>query len=97
MLAQELLQQREVEHRLGDGVLGAGLDLVFEAADFLVDVGHAGIGADADDERGGRADGIAAEVEAAIEIGNDVDQSDGVHVEDGGGVGIVAQLRADRR
>ena len=43
-------------------------------------------------KRGGRADGVAADIEAAIEVVDDVHQSDSVHVEDSRGVGIVAQL-----
>ena len=73
--------------------LGAGLDFVLEAANFLVDVGGAGIGAHGDHEPGGSADGIAANVEPAVQVVDDVDQSDGIHVEDRGGVGIVAHLR----
>ena len=89
---EEIFQQAQIEDRLGDGVLGAGLDLVVEAAQLVLDVGHAGIGGDADGEVGAGADGVGADVEAVIQTAHDVDQADGVHVEDRGGVGIVAQL-----
>ncbi len=49
-LPQELFQQANVEDRLRDRQFRAGFDLVFEAADLLVDVGAAGIGAHRDHE-----------------------------------------------
>ena len=55
--------------------------------------GLPGIGAHGDHERGRVADGIAADIEPAIQVVNDVDQADGIHVEDRGGIGIVAHLR----
>ena len=70
----------------------AGLDFVVEAAQFVLDVGHAGIGGDADGEVGAGADGVGADVEAVVEAADDVDQADGVDVEDGSCVRIVAQL-----
>ena len=70
----------------------AGLDFVVEAAQLVFDVGHAGIGGDADGEVGAGADGVGADVEAVVEAADNVDQADGVDVEDRGGVGIVAQL-----
>src|SRR5208337_5482603 len=91
-LAQELFQQANIEDRLGDGQLCARLHFVFEAADLLVNVRAAGIGAHGDDELGRAPDGIAADVQAAVQVVDDVDQADGVHIEDGGGVGIVAHL-----
>ena len=45
---QELIEQIEVEHGLGDDVLGTGFDLPIEAAKLLVHVERAGVGADAD-------------------------------------------------
>ena len=65
--------------------------------DFFVDVGHAGVGADSDGEAGPGADRVATNVEAAIQVVHNVDQADGVHVENRGGVGIAAHLREDRR
>ena len=89
---EELLQQAQVEDRLRDGVLAARLDLVLEAAQLMFDVGHAGIGRDADGEVGGGPDGIGADVEPVIQPVHDVDQADRVDVEDRGGIGVVAQL-----
>ena len=66
--------------------------LYCEAAQFVLDVGHAGIGRDADGEVGAGADGIGADVEAVIQALHDVDQADGVDIEHRGGIRIVAQL-----
>jgi len=87
MRFQEALQQAQVEDRMGDGILGAGLHLVGKAAQFLLDVGHAGVGGHADGEVGACADGVGADVEAAIEALHHVDKTDGVNVKDCGGVG----------
>ena len=66
---QKDFKQAQVEDRLGDGVLGAGLDFVGEAAQFLLDVGHAGVGGHADGEVGAGADRVGADVEAVIQAG----------------------------
>ena len=39
------------------------------------------------------SDRIAADVLSAIQVMDDVDESDGVDVEHGGGVGIISHLR----
>ena len=92
MRLRKFFEQAQVEDGLGDGVLGAGLDLEGEAAEFVLDVGDAGIGGDADGEVGGGADGVGADVETVIETADDIDEADGVDVEDGGGVRVVAEL-----
>ena len=92
MRSRKLFKQAQIEDRLGDGVLGAGFDLVDETAQFVLDVGNAGIGGDADGEVGAGADGVGADVETVVEAAHNVDQADGVYVEDCGGVGVVAQL-----
>ena len=97
MRLQELLQQVQIEHRLRDDVLGAGLHLPFEAADLFVHVQRAGIGAHADQQRGLRAHGVAADIEAVVQVVDDVDQADGVHVEHRGGVRDRRPCAADRR
>ena len=58
---------------------------------------RAGIGADPDQQRGLRTHGIAADVEAVIQVVDDVDEPDGVHVEDGRGGRVGAHARRDRR
>ena len=58
----------------------------------MFDVGDAGDGGDADGEVGGGTDGVGADVETEIEAADDVDEPDGVDVEDGGGVRLVAEL-----
>ena len=47
---EESFEQTQIEHGLGDGVFGSGLDFVGEAANFFVKIGEAGIRADTDDE-----------------------------------------------
>ncbi len=74
---EEDFEEAQVEDRLGDGVLGAGLNFVAEAAEFVLDIGHAGIGGDADGEVGAGADGVGADVESVIEPVHDVDETDG--------------------
>src|SRR5438105_3680429 len=90
---EEALEQIEIEDGLGDGVLGAGLDLELEAVNLLVDVQSAGIGADAEQQRGLRAHRIAADVEPVVEIVHDVGQPDGVDVEDRGRVEVGSHAR----
>ena len=70
---QESFQQREIEHRLGDRVLCAGLDFELEAANFFVKVGNTGIRAYSDGETGADADGIAADIQPAIQVVDNVD------------------------
>ena len=83
----------QVEHRLGDHVLGAGLDFPFEAADLLVQVERPGVGAHADQQGGLRPHGIAADIQAVVEVVDDVDQADGVHVEDRRGIRVGSHAR----
>src|SRR5205085_11632516 len=90
---EKTLEQIEIEDGLGDGVLGAGLDLELEAVNLLIDVQRAGIGADAEQQRGLRAHRIAADVEPVIQIVHDVRQPDRVDVEDGGRVEVGAHAR----
>jgi hypothetical protein len=90
---QETLQQAEIEDGLGHNILGARLHFVLEAPDLFVHVVQSGVGADADYECRARANGVAANVETAIEVMNDVHQADRVHVKHRGGVGIAAHFR----
>ena len=92
-LLEKILQQRQIKYRLGDRIFGPGLNLVGEAASLFVNVGNAWIGAHTNNKAGSSAQRIATNVEAAIQVVNDIHQTDGIHVEDGGRVGIVAHLR----
>ena len=95
MLADALnvaFKQAQVEDRLGDGILRASLNLEEKAAQLMLNVGRAGIGGDADGEVGADANRVRADVQAVVQAAHDVDQSDGIHVKDSGGVGIVAHL-----
>src|SRR5205823_4449574 len=81
-----------IKHWLGHGVVRSCFHFVFEAADLLINIDDAGVGADADHEPGTRANRIAANVLPTIQVMDKVDQPDGVHVKNRGGIGIVAQL-----
>ncbi len=89
---QKLFQQAQIEDRLGDGVFRARFNLVGEAAQFVLDVGHAGIGSNADGEVGAGANRVRSDVQAVIQPPHDVDQSDGIHVKHCSRVRIIAQL-----
>ena len=82
-----------IEDRLRDRELRARLHLVFEPAQLLVRIERAGIGGDADVKRRRRADGLPADVGAAVEPRDHVRQADRIDVEDAGRVRIVADLR----
>ncbi len=57
---EKALEQAQVEDGLSDGVFRAGLNFVLEAAQLVLDVGHAGIGGHGDGEVGAGADGVAS-------------------------------------
>src|SRR5208282_4118692 len=59
---QEILQQTEVEHRLGHHVFRTGLHLVFEALDLFVQVRQSRIRTHPNDEAGAGADRVPAQV-----------------------------------
>ncbi len=90
---QESLEQIQIEHRLGDHVFGAGLGLPFEAADLLVQIHRARIGAHADHQGRLRSHRVAADIQAVIQIADDVDQADGIHVENRRGIRVRAHAR----
>ena len=91
--AEKFFQQAKIEDGLSDGVFRARLNFEGKAADFIVEIGNAGIGGDSYGEAGGFADGIAADIQSIIQAAHDVDEADGVHIENGGGVRIVAEFR----
>ena len=73
---QEGLERPQVEDRPGDHELGTRLDLVFEPPQLLIEVGRGRVERDADMERRGRADRLAADVAAVIQAGDDVGEAD---------------------
>ena len=89
---EKILEQAKVKDGLCDGELGASLDLVLEAAEFVLDIRRAGIGGDADGEVGGSADRVSPDVEAVVKALHKVDEADGVDIEDSGSVRIVSKL-----
>ena len=90
---EENLQQIQVEDRLGDDVLGAGLHFPIQPAKLFIHIRRPGIGSHADQHGRLRAHGVPTDIEAVVEIVDNVDQPDGVHVEYCGGVGIEAHAR----
>ena len=91
---EKIFQQRHIENWLGDGDFRSSLHFVFEAADFLIEIRHTWVGAHGDNESSSAfaADDIAANVQSPIQVMHNIDQADGVHVEDSGSIGIIAQL-----
>ncbi len=87
---QELLEQFQIKNRLGDGVFGASLDLEFKPVHFLIQVQRSRVGAHADQQGGPRAHRVAANVEARIQIVDDIHQADRIHVEHRRGIQIGA-------
>ena len=93
MRFRNCFEQVQIEHRLRDDIFGAGLRLPFHPADLFVHVQSARVGAHADQQRGLRSHGIAADVQAVVQIVDDVGEADGVDVEDRGGVRVSAHAR----
>ena len=58
----------------------------------MLDIGHAGIGRNANGEVGGCRDRIGADVEPVIETPHDIDETDGIDIKDRRRVGVVAEL-----
>src|SRR2546427_10159282 len=64
--AKKILQQRKIKDRLGNGVLTAGFDFVFETPDFLIEIGHARVRPHADDKIRACANRVSANIEATV-------------------------------
>ena len=64
---EEFLELLDIEHRLGDGVLRPGFDLVLEAANLLVQIGCSGICSDADHKRRCVAHRVRSHIKALIQ------------------------------
>src|SRR5581483_436420 len=90
---QEFFEQIEIENRLRDHVFGAGFHFPLEPVQFFLQVDGAGIGSHADQQTGLRAHGIAADIQPVVQVVGDVDQADGIDVEDRGGIGVGAHAR----
>ena len=91
---QKDFQQRHVEDRLGDGQLRSRLNFVFEASDLFVKVEHTWVGAHADHKAGAvfSADCVGSDIQTSVQIVDNVDQPDGIHVKHRGSIRIVSQL-----
>src|SRR6185437_1188834 len=90
--SQKLLKQVNVKDGLGYGIICARFHFVFKAPHFLVNVHNAGVRAHADDKFGPSTDGIAANIETKIQIVDNIDQANSIHVKYSGGVRIIAHL-----
>src|SRR5207247_3311119 len=90
--AKKILQQRKIKDRLGNGVLTAGFDFVFETPDSLIEIGHARVRPYADHKIRACANRVSANIEATVQVVYDVHQPDWVDVEDRCGVGIIAHF-----
>ena len=94
---QEILQQVEIENRLRHHIFGASFDFVLKTTDLFIEVGQARVSAHANHESRAFADRVSTQIQAAIQVVDNVYQPDGVDIEHRRGVGIIAHLRADRR
>src|ERR1017187_4752121 len=90
---EKSLQVIQIENRLRHHVLGAGFYFPLEAADLLVHVEGARVGPHADQQGRLRSHGVTANVQPVVEVPYDVDQPDGVHIEDRGGIRIRPHAR----
>ena len=86
-----------IEDRLGDGELGPLLDLLAEAIQLAAAVQGRGVQPDADHRQRLRVDGLAAQVDAAVQPPLHGDHADRVGVEHAGGVRDNRPAWADRR
>ena len=92
-LLEEPVERGQVVHRLRLDPLRPGVHLAVEAADLPLDVLGPRVQRRADAERGRHADRVAGRIQALIHPLQDLDEADGVDVEDGRGVDIVARAR----
>src|SRR6185369_9598074 len=83
----------DIKHRLGNGILGAGLDLPLEAFDFFIKIHRAGINADADRESGRFASRVIPQIQSVVQLVDHVRQTDSVNVEYGCGIRVRPHLR----
>ena len=71
-----------VKDRLGDGEVGPRFHFVGKAAQFFVRINGVRVGLHSDQKSGLGAQGVAASIESAIEVVQQVDEPDGVHIHD---------------
>src|SRR5436305_10342214 len=74
--AKKILQQRKIKDRLGNGVLTADFEFVFETPDFLIEIGHATVRPYADHKIRACANRVSANIEAKVQVVYDVHQPD---------------------
>ena len=81
-----------IEHQLCHHEHGPGGDFALELVDLELQVLEIRVEPAADVEAGGLMNARARVVDAAVEVGGDLDQPDAVEVVDARGAGLVAQL-----
>src|SRR2546428_840910 len=92
-LLEEPVEHGQVVHRLRLDPLRPGVHLAVETADLPLDVLGPRVQRRADAERGRHADAVAGRIQALIHPLQDRDEADGVDVEDGRGLDILARAR----
>jgi len=73
---QKALQDTPIEYRLGQAELGAFVHLPLEPAHLLLEVERARIGADADVQSAGLAEGVPGDIQASVQVGDQPHQTD---------------------
>jgi hypothetical protein len=91
---EEGVEQLLLEDRLRHHEVGAGLSLQLEAPQLALEVRGAGLHArGAHEARLAARERLAGGVDAAVEVRGHLQEADRVEVVDGGGLGVVADLR----
>src|SRR5947209_19374699 len=88
--AKKILQQRKIKDRLGNGVLTAGFDFVFETPDFLIEFGHARVRPYADHKIRACVNRVSCNTEASVQIVYRVDHPEWCDVEYSCCCGVIA-------
>ncbi len=89
---QKILQQADVEYRLRHRVFSSGLHLELKPPDLFIQVGKPRIRSDADHKARTRTDRVSAQIQPPVQVVDDINQADGIHIKDRRRVRIVAHL-----
>src|ERR1700685_4063642 len=90
--AQKILQQAQVKNRLRHRKLSSGLYLELKPPDLFIQVSKTGIRSHPDDKAGTRTDRVSAKIQPPVQVVDDIDQADGIHIKDRSGIWIIAHL-----
>ena len=89
---QEILQDSNIENRLGDGKLSAGIDLALEAGDFVIKVRSSGIDSDADMKSSRFRQPPSSDIDSSVQRADDIRQTDRIDIKNSSGIRIVPKL-----